>query len=193
MPVDPSVVHESVQQLLAGVGRPGPVGTVRPLVAGLEALIVAALPILKVDRIGVLLLDEHGQLRMVASTDDDADAMEHLQADLGIGPGVDTVDLSVAVIVSDLFADERYPRLADTVAGLGVRAVVSAPVWVNGAVAGNLNAFRAEPHVWAEAETQAVQAYADVVATLLQFSAMHVRNSGPTSSPGADDQEAGLR
>jgi GAF domain-containing protein len=189
MAVDPVALHESVQELLVEVDRPQSPGIVRPVVQGLESVIAAALSILNVDRVGVLLLDEHGQLRVVASTDDDADAMEHVQTHLRIGPGVDTVDLSVPVIVEDLLADERYPQLADAVADLGVRAVVSAPVWVNGAVAGNLNAFRAQPHPWPQPEIDAVQAYADVVATLLQFTASRVRKAGPTSSPGSDEQE----
>ena len=51
-----------------------------------------------------------------------------------------------------------------------MRAVVSAPVWVNGAVAGNLNAIRLGSHDWATDEVAAAETYADVIAALLQIS-----------------------
>ncbi|HEX2903772.1 MAG TPA: GAF domain-containing protein [Jatrophihabitans sp.] len=170
MPVDPGEVSRSVAGLLGELTATGAVPG-RHVTAGMQSLIDSAVQILDVDCIGVLLLDEHEVLRTVAASAPAADLLEHSQTDLGIGPGVDTVSNSSTVAVADLAAEDRYQPLAERVQDRGARAVVSAPVWVNGAVAGNLNAIRADQHAWSQVEIEAVEAYADLVAALLQFHA----------------------
>lgn len=150
----------------------------------LTAVIGAAELILGVDCVGVLLIDEDDHLRSVASSGPAAAALERAQLELGVGPGVDTVRTSETVAVNDLLADGYYGPLAREVGELGVRAVVSAPVWVNGAVAGNLNVMRFGAYEWSLDDISAAEAYADVVASLLQVSiGRATSNSGESSRP----------
>ena len=151
------------------------------IVNGLSAVIGAAEQILGVDCVGVLLIDEDGHLRSVASTGPAAAALERAQQQLGVGPGVDTVRTSETVAVNDLLADRYYALLAREVGELGVRAVVSAPVWVNGAVAGNLNVMRFGTYEWSTDEISAAEAYADVIASLLQVSVGRAASSADES------------
>ena len=169
MAVDQDTLQRSVQQLLARIDAVGRDGS-RPLSEGLTAVIDTAGRVLGVDCVGVLLLDEDEQLRTVASSDPIAAALEQAQQNLAVGPGVDSVRTATTVAIDDLRTVEAYRELADEVEQLGVRAVVSAPVWVNGAVAGNLNAMRLGSHDWAPDEVAAVETYADVIAALLQIS-----------------------
>src|SRR5689334_8403785 len=118
----------------------------------LTAVIGAAEEILGADCVGVLLIDEDDRLRSVASSGPAAAALERAQQDLGVGPGIDTIRRSETVAVNDLLADGYYGLPAHVVSELGVRAVVSAPLWVNGAVAGNLNVMRFAAHEWSRDE-----------------------------------------
>ena len=182
MPVDPVALQHSVEQLMAGVGASGP-GWARPLSAGLEALIDAAEAVLGVDCVGVLLLDEDDRLRSVASSAPVAAAVELAQERTGVGPGVDTVRRKTTVAVADLRHVERYAPLLEQLGEQQVGAIVSAPIWVNGAVAGNLNAIRGGPYEWTADDVTAVETYAHVLATLLQFNASSVR--GPAHPDSA--------
>ncbi len=169
MPVDPDALQRSVQDLLARVDSAGPAGS-RPVSEWLTAVIDAAGRVLGVDSVGILLLDETDRLRTVASSDPVAAAFEQAQQALNAGPGVDTVRTAATVAVDDLRAVDAYRELAGRVDELGVRAVVSAPVWVNGSVAGNLNAVRLSSHAWRTDEVSAAETFADVIAALLQLS-----------------------
>ncbi len=142
-----------------------------PLSDGLKTLVGAAEQILDVDCVGVLLVDEDERLRTVASSRPVADELEQAQQQLGVGPGVDSVRTSATVAVDDLYGHDAYQPLAAAVASSGVRAVLSAPVWVNDMVAGNLNAFRFDAYQWTAADIKAAESYAGVVATMLQLSA----------------------
>jgi GAF domain-containing protein len=183
VPVDPDALQHSVQQLLTSVDTIAQ-GGAGPVSDGLRTLIGVAEHVLGVDCVGVLLVDEEEQLRAVASSGPIAAALEHVQQHLQIGPGVDTVRWSTTVVVNDLTAAEEYQALAEQVGELAVGAVVSAPIWVNGVVAGNLNVMRFGAYDWTDTDVAAAETYADVVATLLQL------NAGlrpPSRSPGTVD------
>lgn len=92
------------------------------------------------------------------------------EQNLGVGPGVDTVRTPETIKVNDLLADGSFSPLTREVGDLGVRAVVSAPVWVNGAVAGNLNVMRYGACEWSSDEISAAETYTDVIASLLEVS-----------------------
>lgn len=170
VPVDPDELQRSVQQLLTSVDSitHGGTGAVSD---GLRTLIDVAQDVLGVDCVGVLLVDEQEQLRAVASSGPVAAALEHVQQHLQVGPGVDTVRSSQTIVVNDLTEADEYQALVEQVGDLGVRAVVSAPIWVNGSVAGNLNVMRFGVHEWTDTDIGAAETYADVVATLLQLNA----------------------
>jgi GAF domain-containing protein len=157
-----------VQQLLAGLDTVSD-GSLAPVSGALRTVIDVSEQVLGADCVGVLLMDEQDRLRAVASSGPVAAALEQAQQQLGVGPGVDTIRTAATVVVADLLAHDSYRALTDQVGDLGVRAIVSAPIWVNGAVAGNLNVMRYGVHDWTAADVAAAETYADVVATLLQL------------------------
>lgn len=170
VPVDQNALQRSVQELLAGVDSGAPAGS-QPVSEGLKAVIGAAERVLGVDCVGILLLDEDDRLRSVASSDSIGAALEQAQRDLDEGPHAATARAaSSTVAVADLQAAGDQAGLAAHIDRLGVRAAVSAPVWVNGAVAGNLTAMRLGSHEWRADEIAATETYADVIAAFLQIS-----------------------
>jgi GAF domain-containing protein len=137
----------------------------RPSVV-LGQVLDAAQQVLSADGVGLLLLDDAGVLRAVGAATPLAERLETVQARLGVGPGIDCVDRQDTVSVDDLHAYESLQSEADL-----PKAVLAAPVRVNGQVVGNLNVVSVEQHTWTEAEINAACAFASVVSELLRLSA----------------------
>jgi len=166
MAVDEQALTRSLDSLAAALAElDGP--RVSSVSAYLTATVSAAAELLDVEYVGILLLDDAGRLRAVASSGALAAAVELAQQQLGVGPGPDTVAEGRTVAVSDLTDIAEYAPLTATVGPLGLRAVLSAPITVEGDVTGNLNLMRTDTHHWTQAEAQAAEAFAGVVAELL--------------------------
>ena len=174
---------------------------VQPMAAHLRAVVAAAAELLGIDSVGILLLDEAGTLRTVASSTATAAALELAQQQLGIGPGHDSRRRGV-VLVADLTAVPAYQPLLAELGQPAAWAVLSAPIWIDAEVVGNLNLIRTQAHSWTEAEARAATAYAEVVGRLLALGAArgNRRRSWSNSSRldhadavdeggGADDHE----
>ena len=52
---------------------------------------------------------------------------------------------------------------------MGVRAVLSAPIWLHGRPTGNLNLLCHEPREWSRADGDALTAYAGIVTAFLRI------------------------
>ncbi len=142
-----------------------------PLSSQLAAVVSAAAELLGVDSVGLLLLDDTDRVRTEASTGRAAERLERAQEKVAVGPGVDALTARAAVAVVDLAAEPRYGPLWEEVAGHGVRAVLAAPVRLDGQVVGNLNAVVPDPHDWSTAERRSAEVLADVVGQLLGLAA----------------------
>ncbi|HEU5269801.1 MAG TPA: GAF domain-containing protein [Jatrophihabitans sp.] len=158
--------------------------------AHLAAVVAAAEDLLDADAVGIMLLDENGTLRAAASTSAITARLEQAQQRLGLGPGHDTIARRSTVLVENLTTDPAYTRLVAELTPLQVGAVLSAPIRVDGAVAGNLNLIRNTAHRWTESETRAAVAYAEVVGELLGASAQFGR-ARPARQPAADGSPDG--
>ena len=157
----------------------------------IERALSAAGDVLGVDRVGLMLLDEHDELVAVGASDAASDRLEHVQQRLGVGPGWDAMSTGQPVAVADLaapLAEHRdyalvWRALQDTdvddqsgswigaSAARCVRAVLAVPVRSHGEMVGNLNAISEQVRPWTQRQIRAVQAYADVIGTLLTLSA----------------------
>lgn len=155
---------------------PAVAGSVRLARDGLHATLAAAPQVLGVDQVGLMLLDERGVLRVVGMSDDGSAAVELVQHELGAGPAFDAVGRAEAVPVADLATDHRYHELWRRLVvlrgdgertGVRVRAVLSVPVPVGGAVIGTLTAVRVRPAAWTGQEIRAVNAFGEVLGALL--------------------------
>jgi GAF domain-containing protein len=170
MAVDEQALARSIQTLTDSLpSLAGP--PVQSAAAHLAAIVAAAADLLGVDSVGVLLLDDVGTLRAAASTTGVAGRLELAQQQLGIGPGHDTISRRGTVLVDDLSAEPAYAALMAELAPLQIGAVLSAPIWVEHDVVGNLNLIRTDAHSWSEQEARAATAYAEVVGRVLGVSA----------------------
>jgi len=139
--------------------------------AALAQTVQVAVDVLRVDSVGLMLLDEHGTLQAVGFTDDQASVLDTTQVRVGQGPGLDTMDTAATVAIADLAVIPGYAALWAGVSGIGLRAVLSCPIWAAGAVVGNLNAARRRPHTWTADEIREAEAYAKVVGLILDLAA----------------------
>lgn len=174
MAVDEQALAVSIENLTSTF-RNSAAPPVQMASAHLAAVVAAADDLLSTDAVGILLLDDTDKLRAVASTSALADRLEEAQQSLGIGPGHDCMDRRETVLVEDLAAEPDYAPLVAELASLQVGGVLSAPIWVGGAVIGNLNLTRHDAHRWTEPEVRAATAYAEVVGQLLGASAQSGR------------------
>jgi GAF domain-containing protein len=162
-----------------------------------ERALSAAGDVLGVDRVGLMLLDEHDELVVVGASDEASDRLERVQQRLRIGPAWDSMSTGQPVAVADLAAvpgehrdytavwralhdaDDDHSGSSDGASQASrVRAVLSVPVRSRGEIVGNLNAMSEEVGPWTRRRIRAVQAYADVIGTLLTLSAAAVNVDG---------------
>jgi GAF domain-containing protein len=163
------------------------------LAVRLARVVESAVETLGVDSVGLMLLDQHDALRIAGFTSSPASVLEHVQIEIGEGPGIDASERAETVAVADLAESPEYAELWRQVAETGIRAVLASPVWVWGSVVGNLNAVRHEAHRWTETEIRANEAYAKVVGVTLDLAVQTVdsaRSSQP-AEPGSRDGLAG--
>ena len=163
---------DSLRDLESSVDR----SPAEALVPRLRQVVAAANDLLSADGVGVLLLDEKNLIRTVAATDLAAEALEQVQEHLTVGQGIDAVRWRRTVAITDLATDLEYRPLWERLADDGVHAVLSAPIWVDGDVVGNLNALRTAPHAWTAAQVAGSEAFAGVIGRLLELSAASARH-----------------
>lgn len=185
MAVDEQALTRSIDALTDSLANlDGP--PVQTAATHLAAIVAAAADLLGADSVGILLLDDVGKLRAAASTTAVADRLESAQQQLGVGPGHDSMARRGTVLVHDLAAEPDYAALVDELAPLRIGGVLSAPIWVEHEVVGNLNLIRTDVHRWSEQEARATTAYAEVVGRVLAISAQPSKYR-PTAWNGRPD------
>ena len=168
--IDPLALARSVE----GLGRLTEAPT---LEEALERVVRATEQLFDVAGAGLMLVDEGGALRYVVATDPAAQVLERAQEETGEGPCIDAFVLSETVRTDDIGSDERYRRVAATVAPHGVRSVLGVPTRVGGTPVGSLNVYRDAAYPWDDSDVGAITAYNGVVESLL-VAAVAARRSG---------------
>ncbi len=130
----------------------------------LQRLVGHSVELLAADAAAIMLVDAREQLRVVASSSEDAELMELLAIQAEQGPCLDCVDTGRAVAVADLSeAAARWPRFVASVAARGAFASVHAlPLRLRGQAIGVLNLFHHEPGPLPASDLALGQALADV-------------------------------
>jgi GAF domain-containing protein len=176
--VMPHDLHDLTAQLRALLFTvDGDHDDVQTLSAQLGEVLVAARSLLGVDGAGLMLFDEDDVLRVIGVSDEASAILENAQQQVDAGPGIDCVRDGRTVAVGDLAERSTYPRLWEALTdGTGAgqtpfRAVLSVPVVAGDEVAGTFNVMSITPWHWTLAQTDAVEAYAAVIAVLLKFGA----------------------
>jgi GAF domain-containing protein len=130
----------------------------------LDRLVAHSVTLLAADAAGILLVGPRGQLRVVASSNEESDWTELLQVQTDEGPCVDCVRTGEPVTVTDLDdAAGRWPTFTAALAGRGTyRSVHALPLRLRGEAIGAMNLFHTRPGPLPEADLRLGQALADI-------------------------------
>jgi GAF domain-containing protein len=130
----------------------------------LDRLAGYCVELLAAETAGILLADTRGELRVVASTNEQTEWMELLQLQADEGPCVDCIRTATAVSVTDLTeASHRWPRFAAALVDReAYRSVHALPLRLRGEPIGALNLFHSRPGPLPPADLALGQALADV-------------------------------
>ena len=116
-----------------------------------------------VPAVGLLLADIHGQLQVMAASDEATRLLELFQIQIREGPCLDAYVAQTAVVNADLrTAGDRWPAFAPRAAASGFRSVHALPLRLRATVIGALNLFGAQPGALEPGDVKVVQALADV-------------------------------
>lgn len=129
----------------------------------LHDLVHAAVELLPVEHAGLLLLNEGGQPRVVASTDESARLVElyQLQSAEG-GPCVECIRQGTPVVVDNLAEErQRWPKFARVALSHGFASVYALPVRLRKRTLGALNFFGDGPPI-SQTDLTVAQALADM-------------------------------
>jgi GAF domain-containing protein len=114
-----------------------------------------------------------GRPRTVAATSAQAAAVDEAQYTRDAGPCVEALRTGDTVIVSDCRTDDRWAGFGDAAADLGIRCVLSLPLFLGLQVVGVLNMYGKAPHDFGAAEIARGQLFAAQGALVLAAAARH--------------------
>jgi len=140
-------------------------------------LVHACHDLLDVDAAAVMIADARGDLRTMASTDEDATFAELMQLQNGRGPCMDCYRTGEPVSVPDITVDrERWPQLVAAMAGSGFGSLQAIPVRLQDRPLGALTLLRRPSGRLPSDDLHVAQALADSAAlALMHWSSDPVR------------------
>jgi GAF domain-containing protein len=115
---------------------------------------------------GVSVIDEHRQ-RSSGSTDERVRAADSLQYELQEGPCLAAAAEHGLVRIDDLAEDPRWPRWAESVLPLGLRAVMSTALVAGERSLGAIKIYADEPHAFDRRSEQLLTLFAAQAAMLV--------------------------
>lgn len=129
----------------------------------LHRLTTYCVRLLPIEAAGILLSDQRGELRVVASSTEEARIVQQFAVESGEGPGVECFRNSREVAVADLRDDgQRWREFAERAEKSGFRAVNAVPLRLRSQTIGALSIFRAEPGLLTAEDTKIGQGLADM-------------------------------
>jgi transcriptional regulator with GAF, ATPase, and Fis domain len=141
----------------------------------LHTLAERSVELLNVDAAGVILNDQHGHLRVVASTSNRAQVLELFELQSAEGPCLDCLTTGRAVANIDLDAARtRWPLFTQALIKAGYRSPHALPLRLRDQVIGAMSLFSLEHSSLDDDDLALGQALADVATIgLLQERAVH--------------------
>jgi len=144
-------------------------GLADTLVAGydivelLQTLVDSCRTLLDVSAAGLLLADEHGDLEVIASTNEESRLVETIQLSAEAGPCIDSYTMGAVVAVPDIGdAPERWGRFKHAALENGFQSTYAVPMRLRDTTIGSLNLLRTEAGALNDHDLRAAQALADV-------------------------------
>ncbi len=116
---------------------------------------------------GVMLVDEHGELHYVASTDVESRLLEAAQLDAGQGPCVESFVRDKPVASDDVRADGRWPALAERLVGRKVGGVLGVPLRLRDVPVGSLDVYCGRPYRWTDDQQDALGRFGEVAEAVI--------------------------
>ncbi len=114
----------------------------------LHRLMRHAIDVVSASGAGVMLARDDGDLRFIAASEERIVRAEQHQAELESGACFEAYSTNRVIVVEDLAAETRWPRYAEHVVALGLRAVIGVPMHACGQRIGVMNIYRDEPTRW---------------------------------------------
>jgi PAS domain S-box-containing protein len=145
-----------------------------------QVLVDAGVRLLDVDGIGLMLADTQGRLCTAGGSDAAVLAFLRAQEHTVKGPCVHAYLLERSVQARSLDGDGRWPQLADAAAVHAVGAALATPIGLYGGPVGACLLVSAVPRAWTDSDQLAAEAYASVLAAMLELAAEAQRGSGLT-------------
>jgi GAF domain-containing protein len=160
MPIDPALLTRSIAALTDRDPE-------RDLASTLEQAVLAAKQLFMVDAAGIMLADNDGTLRSASASDQRAQALEDSQERFAAGPCAQAFSTGRPVVMRDATLEPRWGEVRHAFAEARIRSGLSVPVRLGAGPIGTLDVYAVAPGGWDETEVSALQAYAEVVATLV--------------------------
>ncbi|WP_420451500.1 ANTAR domain-containing protein [Ilumatobacter sp.] len=130
--------------------------------------------VLSVDAAGIILVDDAGELRVVASSSGEMRGLEVLELQSDEGPCLDCIRLGAAVSVDDLTSETvRWREFAPRAVDAGFRSADAVPMRLRDELIGAVNLFRHGAGGLDATEVRIAQAFADIATiAILQHRAL---------------------
>lgn len=111
---------------------------------------------------GILLVDPNANLRVIASSSEEAELLELFQVQNQQGPSIECFRTGGFVAVPDLGSTSAWPLFAAECLAAGYPSVCAVPLSLRGQTIGCLNMFMSEPRALPDADVVRARALADV-------------------------------
>ena len=129
----------------------------------LQTLVDTTADIFDASAAGLMLVDEDGELAVVASTSERRHLVDLMQLRLGYGPSVECFRTGEVVEIDDLeHAEPRWPDFNAGALSLGFRSVFAFPLRLRGTIIGSLTLFRGSASAMTSEDISIAQGLADV-------------------------------
>ena len=143
-----------------------------------QVLVDVGVRLLGVDGIGLMLADSQGRLCAAGGSDAAVLAFVRAQEHVVKGPCLHAFLLERTVQARCLDGEGRWPQLADAAAVNAVGAALATPIALYGGPVGVCLLVSVRPRGWTDTEQLAGEAYASVLAAMLELAAEAQRGSG---------------
>ena len=140
----------------------------------LHTLAVRCVRIFPVDEAGIMVIDSDGELHAIASSSENALAMDLLEVQKEVGPCIEALETGKPVSVSDLQAEsDRWPDYVAKASEFGLKSIDAIPLRLRDETVGALNLFCLQSGGSAAEDLRVMRALADVATiSLLQARAL---------------------
>ena len=129
----------------------------------LQTLVENCEALLDVSAAGLLLADDHGDLEVVASTNEESRLVETIQLAAEAGPCIDSYRTAAIVSVPDIAAAPvQWSRFRVAALAAGFHSAYAIPLRLRDTTIGSMNLLRAETGELNSPDLRAAQALADV-------------------------------